>query len=191
MQNHGEYTEGNRKTTPHNIDIEGIDNDEAEIFLDSIYLSDKAFGELVDYYRDYDREVIIVMYGDHFPHIMEFTEELYGQDVSTLSIADYSRLHQTPFIIWSNRGTESKEIGQISLNYLSNEVMKVAGLPLAPYQQELEKVREQLPVISMFGYMNSNEEWFNINDDDGKTKDIKNEYNIMQYYRMFGKKKES
>ena len=190
MQNHGEYTDSNRKTTPHNIDIQGIDNKEAGIYLDSIYLSDKAVGELVDYFRDYDQEVIIVMFGDHFPHIMDFTEALYGQDVSTLSIADYSRLHQTPFFIWSNKGVEAKEIKQISLNYLSNEVMKVAGLPLAPYQQELEKVRKQLPVISMFGFMNSDNEWFDINDKDKKTSDIKNEYNIVQYYRMFGSKKQ-
>ncbi len=190
MQNHGEYDDSNRETTPHNIEIEGIDNKEASIYLDSIYLSDKAFGELVDYYRDYDREVIIVMYGDHFPHIMDFTEALYGQDVSTLSTGEYARLHQTPFIIWSNRGTESKEIKEMSLSYLSNEVMKVAGLPLAPYQQELEKVRQTLPVISMFGYMNSDGEWFDINDDDKKTSDVRNEYSIMQYYRMFGKKEE-
>ena len=130
------------------------------------------------------------MFGDHFPHIMDFTEELYGQDVSTLSIGDYARLHQTPFFIWSNKGVEAKEIKQISLNYLSNEVMKVAGLPLAPYQQELEKVREELPVISMFGFMNSDKEWFDINDKDKKTDYLKNEYSIMQYYRIFGKKEE-
>ena len=78
----------------------------------------------------------------------------------------------------------------MSLNYLSNEVMKVAGLPLSPYQQELEKIRETLPVISMFGYMNSDEEWFDINSDDKKTTDIRKEYNTVQYYRMFGKKDE-
>lgn len=186
MQNHGDYTPDNRKTTPHNIEIQGIKNDEASIYLDSIYLSDKAFGDLVDHFRNYDREVIIVMYGDHFPHIMSFTEKLYGQDVSTLSTGDYARLHQTPFIIWSNKGLESKEIKDISLNYLSNEVMKAAGLPLAPYQQELEKVRQTLPIISMFGYMNSDKKWFETSDDDKKTTDIRNEYNIMQYYRMFG-----
>ena len=190
MQNHGDYTPNNRKTTPHNIEIQGIDNDEASIYLDSIYLSDKAFGELVDYFRKYDREIVIVMFGDHFPHIMDFTEALYGQDVSTLSTGVYARLHQTPFIIWSNKGTESKEIREMSLNYLSNEVMKVAGLPLSPYQQELEKIRETLPVISMFGYMNSDEKWFDINSDDKKTTDIRKEYNTVQYYRMFGKKDE-
>ena len=64
--------------------------------------------------------------------------------------------------------------------------MKAAGLPLAPYQQELEKVRQTLPIISMFGYMNSDKKWFETSDDDKKTTDIRNEYNIMQYYRMFG-----
>lgn len=187
MQNHGGYNPSNRETTPHNINIQGIDNDEASIFLDSIYLSDKAFGELVEYFRNYDRQVVIVMFGDHFPHIMDFTEELYGQDVSTLSTGDYARLHQTPFIIWSNRGLKSKRIDQISLNYLSNEVMKAAGLPLAPYQQELEKIREQLPIISVFGYLNRDKQWFDINSSDKKTDAIRNEYNTMQYYRMFGK----
>ena len=189
MQNHGDYTPENRKTTPYNIKIEGIDNEEAGIYLDSIYLSDRYFGDLVDYFRDYDREVVIVMFGDHFPHIMSFTEKLYGQDVSTLSTKDFSRLHQTPFIIWSNKGIQSKEIKQISLNYLSNEVMKVAGLPMSSYQQELEKVRQKLPVISSFGYMNSDEKWFEISENDDKTKDIKNEYNIVEYYRMFGNEK--
>lgn len=187
MQNHGGYNPSNRETTPHNINIQNIENNEASIYLDSIYLSDKAFGELVDYFRDYDREVVIVMFGDHFPHIMDFTEALYGQDVSTLSTGEYARLHQTPFIIWSNRGTQSKEIKQMSLNYLSNEVMKVAGLPLAPYQQELEKIRRTLPIISSFGYMNSGFEWFDTNDEDELTAEVRNEYNIMQYYRMFGK----
>ena len=120
---------------------------------------------------------------------MSFTEKLYGQDVSTLSTKDFSRLHQTPFIIWSNKGIQSKEIKQISLNYLSNEVMKVAGLPMSSYQQELEKVRQKLPVISSFGYMNSDEKWFEISENDDKTKDIKNEYNIVEYYRMFGNEK--
>ena len=192
MQNHGDYYESNRETTPHNVEIQGIDNSEASIYLDSIYLSDKAFGELVDSFRNYDREVIIVMFGDHYPHIMSFTEKLYGQDVSTLSTGDYARLHQTPFIIWSNKGTQSREIKLISLNYLSNEVMKVAGLPLSSYQQELEKVRQTLPVISSFGYMNSDNKWFEANDNDEKTEKIRNEYNIVEYYRMFGgdKKKE-
>ena len=42
----------------------------------------------------------------------------------------------------------------------------------------------------MFGFMNSDKEWFDINDKDKKTDYLKNEYSIMQYYRIFGKKEE-
>jgi hypothetical protein len=37
--------------------------------------------------------------------------------------------------------------------------------------------------------MNSDEKWFEISENDDKTKDIKNEYNIVEYYRMFGNEK--
>ena len=48
------------------------------------------------------------MFGDHYPHIIDFTEYLYGKDVALLSTEDYSRLRQTPFLIWSNKGVEAE-----------------------------------------------------------------------------------
>ncbi|MGN0593896.1 MAG: sulfatase-like hydrolase/transferase [Hominimerdicola sp.] len=186
MQNHGPYDKNSKDgTVDKEITITDYDSFEAEQYLNSIYQSDKALGELMDYFRDAQDEVIIVMFGDHYPHIIDFTEYLYGRDISLLSTEEYSKLHQTPFIIWSNKGTESKEIQQISLNYLSNEVLKTAGIPLAPYQQELEKIREKLPVISSFGYMTDKNEWYYINDTAQGYEDIMNEYHTMQYYRMF------
>ena len=186
MQNHGPYAD---KTDIGNaVSFEDYNNSDAIKYLNSIYESDKALGELVDHYRNSDKEVVIVMFGDHYPHIPEFTEHLYGNSITDLSTADYSRLHQTPFFIWDNKGTETKEIDDISLNYLSNEVMKVADIPLAPYQQELEKVRKSLPIISGFGYKTCEGQWFETNDIDDSIKDIRNEYHTMQYYRMFAEK---
>ena len=47
-------------------------------------------GELINYFRHKQEEVIIVMFGDHYPHIIDFTEYLYGKDVALLSTEDYS-----------------------------------------------------------------------------------------------------
>ena len=55
------------------------------------------------------------MFGDHYPHIINFTEYLYGKDVALLSTEDYSRLRQTPFLIWSNKGVEAEKIDDIAL----------------------------------------------------------------------------
>lgn len=181
MQNHSPY---NVDEPAAGITLNDIDNAEAESYLSSISLSDKALGELTDYFRDVDEEVIIVMFGDHYPHIMEFTEQLYGNSVSSLSTEDYSRLHQTPFLIWSNKGLEPQRIEEISLNYLSIEVFKAAGLPLSSYQQALEDIREDIPIISGFGYKTCDGQWHaaaDISDYD----ETKNRYWILQYFRMF------
>lgn len=182
MQNHGPYdcidhAEG--------VILNDIDCPDAESYLSSIISSDEALGELTDYFRNVDEEVIIVMFGDHYPHIMDFTETLYGQSVSSLSVEEYSRLHQTPFLIWSNKGLEAEEIDDISLNYLSNEVFKAAGLPLSSYQQALEDIRNDIPIISGFGYKTADGEWHG-KSETSDFEDTKNRYHILQYYRMFG-----
>lgn len=187
MQNHAPYNDP--CSVPSEITFKDYNDPEALQYLNSIYQSDKALGELTDYFKDKDEEVIIIMFGDHYPHIIDFTEHLYGQDVATLSVKDYFRLHQTPFIIWSNKGLESEQIDEISLNYLSNELMEAAELPKAPYQQELDKIRKKIPVISSCGYMTDKGEWYSINETADGCEDILNEYETVQYYRMFDKKR--
>lgn len=189
MQNHGPYDD--ISTVPAEITFEDYNNPEALQYLNSIYQSDKALGELIDYFRDKDEEVIIVMFGDHYPHILSFTEYLYGKDVALLSTEDYSRLRQTPFLIWSNKGVEAEKIDDISLNYLSNKVMEAAGLPKSRYQQELDKIRCDIPIISSYGYKTADGEWYSINDVADKYKDTLNEYETVQYYRMFDEKRDN
>lgn len=189
MQNHGPYDD--LSSVPSEVTFEGYNNNEALQYINSIYQSDKALGELTDYFRNKDEEVIIVMFGDHYPHILSFTEHLYGKDVALLSTEDYSRLRQTPFLIWSNKGVNAEKIDDISLNYLSNEVMEAAGLPKSRYQQELDKIRCDIPIISSYGYKTADGEWYSINDVADKYKDTLNEYETLQYYRMFDEKRDN
>lgn len=181
MQNHADYY----------VDVDGgleltdIDDIHAERYLNSIKLSDEAVGRMLDKFKDYDQHVIVVMFGDHYPHIASFAEELYGSSLAGLGVEDYSRIHQTPFFIWSNREMESKFVDDISLNYLAIETLKAAGMPLSPVMQELEHIRESLPIISGFGYKGSDGTWYQSGDEDNDYKDILNEYRTVQYYRMF------
>lgn len=189
MQNHAPYD--HPEGVIHEITFEDYNNPAAQEYLNLIYQSDKALGELINYFRHKQEEVIIVMFGDHYPHIIDFTEYLYGKDVALLSTEDYSRLRQTPFLIWSNKGVEAEKIDDISLNYLSNEVMEAAGLPKSRYQQELDKIRCDIPIISSYGYKTADGEWYSINDVADKYKDTLNEYETVQYYRMFDEKRDN
>lgn len=181
MQNHAPYDED----VPGGVTLENSDDLSAERYLNSIRLSDQALGELIDYFKDYDEHVVIVMFGDHYPHLPYFAESLYGESLADLSVADYSRIHQTPFVVWSNRDMESQFIEDISLNYLNVLTMKAADLPLAPFQQELDKVMKEVPIISGFGCKTADGTWYQTGEDTGSYKDIITEYQTMQYYRMF------
>ncbi len=183
MQNHAPYNED----IPGGLELTSHDNMYAERYLNSICLADKALGDLIDHYRDYDEEVVIVMFGDHYPHIEGWADELYGKSLADMDTEEYSKLHQTPFIIWSNRSSKAETIENISLNYLSNEMFKMAGLPLTPVQQELEHIRESLPIVSAFCTRSSDGAWHRTGDELGSYSDILNEYATMQYYRMFDK----
>lgn len=181
MQNHSPYTE----KVEGGIELQDHYDEAAEIYLNLISLSDQAVGELIDRYRDYDEQVVIVMFGDHYPHIPGFSEDLYGGSTAMLDVEKYSRIQQTPFLIWSNRDIEEKWIDDISLNYLANETLKAAGLPLSPVQQELEHIRESIPIISGYGFKTADGQWHRSGEYDIQEKGIIEEYRIMQYYRMF------
>ena len=185
MQNHAPYdvpVEGGVELTkPADVN--------AERFLNCIYQSDKALGELIDHFKDYDEQVVILLFGDHYPHIEGFAETLYGRSVAGLGAEDYSRLHQTPYIIWSNRSIEAGENDTVSLNYLASDVLKAAGLPLSAARQELEHIRESLPIISSFGFMTGDGSWHQRGDEVLGYDSILNEYSTLQYYRMFDEEK--
>ena len=181
MQNHSPY----ENYRSRDIKLEEPYDRSAEIYLNSLHLSDKATLELINHFRDYDEQVIIVMFGDHFPYLPDFEGKLLKgrQDLSGMERAALT--HQTPFFIWSNRDISEYETDEISLNYLSDELMKAAGIPLSPAQCELENIRETVPVITAWGYRDKNGAWHSRIDIEGESKDVLDDYASMCYYRMF------
>ena len=145
-------------------------------------------GELLDYFRNVDEDVVIVFFGDHYPHIGGFYDEMLGKNINDLPIEEFCHSHQTPYFIWANYDIESKEDSNISLNYIGNELMDVCGLPKSDYMNFLEEQRENLPIITSFGYVDGNGEWHKKTDSaDDDTEEMK-KYRYLQYYRMFDEK---
>ncbi|MBR1382454.1 MAG: sulfatase-like hydrolase/transferase [Ruminococcus sp.] len=184
MQNHAPYNstlESDR--TP--IDLTDPANDQADIYLNSIYRADKAIGDMVEYFKNVDEDVVIVFFGDHYPHISGFYDEMLGTNLDSLPIEQFCRSHQTPYFIWANYDIEEKEDSNISLNYLGNELFDVCGLPKSDYQNFLESLRTELPIITSFGYVDGEGGWHKRSDStDDDTEEMK-KYRFLQYYRIF------
>ena len=133
------------------------DYPEAQRFLSLMHASDKAFEELITYFKKRPEEpTVVVMFGDHFPALeTEFYDELFGKTSDQYTPEERLRTFQTPFVIWANYDIPEKDMGAISSNYLSTLVMQAAGLPLPDYNRYLASLYKEVPVISTAGFMDA------------------------------------
>lgn len=148
MQNHAYY---DKMENPTIIADEYATNKELQTYLNLVKHTDEDIRYLIDYFKNSDKDVTIAMFGDHFP----FLTNIYNMDKSE---EEPLTLFQTPFFIWNNKRTQSQYNDMISLNYLANEVFKVADLPLSKQQQEVEYIRQTYPLICAFGYVTTDKQ---------------------------------
>ena len=170
MQNHGGYS---RETPDFNIyltlpEVTGKTTSvvATEKYLTLINQTDRALEELIDYFKEQDEPVIVVMFGDHQPsdYITNVIQRICGATTSD-SLADLEQGYRVPFVMWSNYGLEHKYYDGISVNYLSSILMENAGIPLTGYQTFLKKLMETLPVINANVYQDADGNFYNYEDD--------------------------
>lgn len=191
MQNHGGYS---RETPDFNIyltlpEVTGKTTSvvATEKYLTLINQTDRALEELIDYFKEQDEPVIVVMFGDHQPsdYITNVIQRICGATTSD-SLADLEQGYRVPFVMWSNYGLEHKYYDGISVNYLSSILMENAGIPLTGYQTFLKKLMETLPVINANVYRDADGNFYNY-EDDAYSGELK-EYQMLQYNHLVDKK---
>ena len=153
IQNHSPYN-----TSTEEEYVAYPDNEDIHNYLNYLYLSDQALKEIIEHYKDSANPVMIVFFGDHQPYLKGMTYD------------DSSRMYKVPYTIWANFPIENRRV-DTSANYLGNNVLKLAGLPISDFRQFLEELKGDFPIIT------SNNE------------DIKGEspimlYNDLSYYQI-------
>ena len=149
-QNHGSY-----QTNEEEDDVVHVSRDfgkltsEVNEFMSTIYYSAKAFRELTEYYADVDRPVIICMVGDHAPSFIGKikNDDLTEEEASILSKA-------VPYVIWSNYKIDTDCIAykDYATEYeLTAMLLKMAGMPMTPYQKQILDLHEEVPVVTSDG----------------------------------------
>jgi phosphoglycerol transferase MdoB-like AlkP superfamily enzyme len=177
MQNHSSYTEEYDNFTP---DIAVVDSNSATLnnYLSLIKLSDEAFEYLTSYFEEVDEDTIIVMFGDHQPtnSVISNIWKLNGKNSNSLSEEDEYNRYKVPYVIWTNFDIEAKTDNDTSANYLANQILNIAGIPLNSYESFLEDLSTTYPILTAIRTETTNDD-----------SDL-NDYAILQYYRLFGKK---
>lgn len=188
MQNHGGYSVDTE--LKYNIKVEGRDDyPQTNQYLSLIRQSDDAIRDLINYFKNYDEKTVILIFGDHMPAIENaFYEKLYGQPLNNLSIEEFQKRFVTPFYIWANYDIEEQYVEKISSNYLSSLLIDIIGIKGSNYQRYTLNLSKEIPVTSVFGYIDNEDTYYTYN----ATNDLEttiNQYRIVQYNNLFDKKR--
>ncbi|MBQ9550852.1 MAG: LTA synthase family protein [Lachnospiraceae bacterium] len=188
MQNHSSYSKKEYDNFERLISVDVPEEKkedalEMDNYLSLIRYSDDAFKELIEAYKDKERDTLIVFFGDHQPEAATFDVmwEENGKYWDDLDTEDYVNTYRVPFVIWANYDIEEMSGLETSANYLGNLVLKEAGFSLPPYRAFLEDYSGDYPVVSAVRYVDKNKSSVLYEDWDDSLID----YQKMQYYRMF------
>jgi phosphoglycerol transferase MdoB-like AlkP superfamily enzyme len=179
MQNHSSYTEEFDNFTP-DIEVAGSNSSVLNNYLSLIKLSDEAFEYLTSYFEGVDEDTIIVMFGDHQPtnSVVSSIWKLNGGEY------DEADRYKVPYVIWSNFDIGTKTSNDTSANYLAEELLNIAGINLNPYESFLEDLSKRYPILTAIRAEDAD----GTSHDTDEILDDINDYAILQYYRLFGKK---
>ena len=178
MQNHGGYTDqyANLEESIHatNYNSEVLDQ-----YLSLIKLTDQSLEKLVNYFEKADEKTIIVFFGDHQPNDTVAAQIQKSMLLPGESVSD-EQLRQrylVPYLVWANYDIGSAMGQDTSLNYLSAQVLKAAGVPTDAYQNFLLELKNSYPVVSAAGRT----------DGTKADEDLFATYKKLQYYNLFEK----
>ena len=189
MQNHSSYDD-TKYTFDNPVEIENYDMQfEAEQYLSLMKLSDDALRELIHYFEKVAEPTIIVLFGDHQPHLPDyFYQKVMGKMPDDFTREQSMKRYEIPFVIWANYDIQEEIIERTSINYLSTLMMETAGLALTDYQRFLLDMYQYVPSISASGYYDASGQLYDWNQKDNEAYRWLQEYEMIQYNYLFDKK---
>ena len=193
MQNHSAYQKS-YDNLPDTIRIttEGIEDEDAQRYLNLVHLSDAALGSLIDYFEKQEEPTALIWFGDHEPGLSDnFYSQIMGRRKSTLFGEEQMELFRTPFLIWANYDIPEKEHVRTSMNYLQALAMDVLNMPLTGYQNYLLDLMKDLPVFTAEGYWDREGTYYRVDDESSPCCDRVQEYHAVCYNHLFDVKNRS
>ncbi len=193
MQNHNAYNDKDY-VFAEPVRVTSFHADSAtNQYLSLMRMSDQALEQLVGYFEKEEEPTIIILFGDHQPHLADsLYRQTMGRTPANFSPEQVMTEHEIPFLIWANYDIEEKAIEKTSINYLSTLFLETAGLKLSDFGCYLKELQKKLPVISASGCYDSTGTLYHYEDgeldaDQDEIEKALEEYEMINYSYLFEK----
>lgn len=180
MQNHYPFTETAKgKLNDKEVLIAGnkLDSEQKQLALYArgINETDQALGTFIKSLEAMDRNVTVVMYGDHYPALNNSVYAKYPvKNDKNKNIND----HSTPYFVWKNHNRKSKYV---------RDVMKPEGLSALEVEEGNSKVPVFYQFISKINNSLGAKKYTDTNSMTKEQKELVNDYQLIQYDMLQGK----
>jgi phosphoglycerol transferase MdoB-like AlkP superfamily enzyme len=195
LQSHGPYEPYRYTDTTHKVETKASSWTRESIltFSEGMSDADKGLQRLMDWAKKRKRPTVIAFFGDHLPPLgpvyveTGFMKEPVAPRKGPL--AEMSRQHETPLVVWSNRKGPVKNLGSISPSFIPLHVLKAAGITHPYYTGFLGEVRERYRVVDRNMLVKPNNETKENWARKGEALDpVIRDFRFLQYDLMFGKR---
>lgn len=192
MQNHGGYWKENiyeEKKVNFSTDVYGeVATDCLEDQLTGLHESDRALGELVDYFRSVDQNTIIIYFGDHMSDAGPKNDRVLEKSSWIGNEAEYDyETHRVPFLVWSNFRNDSEDAGIMEMGELLPTVFEKYNLKSTEFWKYLLKVKNCYSAADSSIIVSKDRNYRNIAEITEEEAAMREEYRLLQYDYIFGK----
>ena len=141
MGSHGPYMTKYDNTTVKATSSTYTDEEleEAEKYAQALTELDDAIAEIVDFYNNNGRKVLIYVYGDHLPAL--------SMNATAGQLADKWKKYATPVFAYSNFTNVRIADNYISISQIPCEILKKSGIPHSAYFDFIYEIRQKYPVV--------------------------------------------
>ncbi|MCI7326795.1 MAG: LTA synthase family protein [Clostridiales bacterium] len=201
IQNHSDF-----KLTSGYVEKEvtvtdgSLADEQTEQYVNLAKKTDEALKNLITYFRNTDEPTMIVLFGDHEPHVgATFYDTLKERMTGVSDVEKQLCKYKVPFMIWTNYDSDyaskittyaasasggSANGGtdglQISANYIGPYILKLIDGKMTGYDKYLLSLQKKVPVTSAVAYMGDNGKFYSATAG-SKYRKYLNQYHILQY----------
>ncbi len=193
MENHGAYMTERYDSFRFEMDAPALSEEDymdLKRYSQGVYNADKAYMTLVEYFKNVDEPVILVMYGDHLPLLgtngSTYMNLEYVPQAEMFISANHPQLYETPYIVWTNYDIPELELPSIvSGNTLGLKLFMASGNEAPWYFSVLNEFSSKYPAVAKTALYNENLE--KIANFDPADDSLRQAYDMLIYDILHGK----
>ncbi len=193
MQNHGGYwgnTTYDAGKVPFFTDEYGdVTSQSIDDYVAGLHESDRALGELVDYFRGVDEPVVIVYFGDHVSNAGSKDDRMLEKTSWHDDPMEYEyEIHKVPFVIWSNFDQQKDDLGLMEIGELFPSVFDLYDIKTNKFWNYIQDVRDVYGASSKRLVVDKDGKYADLSTMTEEQKTDYDIYRLLQYDYIWGKR---